>query len=184
MTSPPRPPLLRLARGIDRFTAATVHVFVLLLVPLVLANVVEVVMRYFLNSPTTWAADLTVMTYGAFFMLGAAYTMLKGGHVRTDMLWDRFSVRTKGWIDGIAYLLLFLPVMALIFFTTVDNAWNAFVMGEVSEMGLWRPVTWPFRSVIPLSALLMFFQGVSEAIKALWTATTGEVVSAVSKIEL
>lgn len=182
--SPPLPAPLRLAQGIDRFTAAAVRAVVLLLAPLVLANVVEVVMRYFLDSPTTWAADMTVMTYGSFFMLGAAYTMLKGGHVRTDMLWDRFSVRTKGWIDGIAYLLLFLPVMTLILFTTVDDAWTAFRIGEVSELGLWRPVTWPFRSVIPVAALLMFIQGVSEAIKALWTAATGEVVAAGGTVEI
>lgn len=179
-----RHPLLRLAHRIDRFTSASANIVVLLLAPLVLANVVEVVMRYFLGSPTTWAADMTVMTYGPFFMLGAAYTMLKGGHVRTDMLWDRFSVRTKGWIDGIAYLLLLLPVMGLIFFTTVDEAWNAYSIGERSELGLWRPLTWPFRSALPLAALLMFVQGISETIKAIWTATTGEVLIATDKIEI
>ena len=53
------------------------------------------------------------MSFGALFMLGAAYTLLKGAHVRTDMLWEKFSDRKKGIIDSIAFLLFFLPSMAI-----------------------------------------------------------------------
>ncbi len=177
-------PALRIAQAIDRFTSIAVYVPLLLLVPLILANVVEVVMRYALNSPTTWAADMTVMTYGSFFMLGSAYTMFKGAHVRTDMFWDKFSVRTKGKIDGISYVVLFLPVMALLFFTSIDDFYNAYTIGERSELGLWRPLTWPFRAVIPLTSLLMFVQGISETIKSIWAARTGEVLVPAEKIEI
>ena len=55
------------------------------------------------------------MSFGALFMLGAAYTLLKGAHVRTDMLWEKFSDRKKGIIDSIAFLLFFLPSMAILF---------------------------------------------------------------------
>ena len=175
---------LRLAFAIDRFTSASIYLPMLFLAPLIVANVIEVVMRYLLDSPTTWAADVTVMTYGAFFMLGSAYTMLKGGHVRTDMLWEKFSVRTKGKIDALAHLLLFLPVMALIFFSSIDDFYYAYSIGERSELGLWRPLTWPFRAVIPLAALLMFIQGISETIKSLWAAATGEVLVPTEKIEI
>jgi TRAP-type mannitol/chloroaromatic compound transport system permease small subunit len=127
---------------------------------------------------------MTVMTYGSFFMLGAAYTMLKGAHVRTDMFWDKFSVRTKGKIDSVSYLFLFLPVMALLFFTSIDDFYYAYEMGERSELGLWRPLTWPFRAVIPLAALLLFIQGISETIKSIWAACTGEILVPTEKIEI
>ncbi len=50
---------------------------------MVLSLVYEVVARYFFNAPTTWAYDMTYMTYGAFFMLGAglsrwAFLLVKG----------------------------------------------------------------------------------------------------------
>ena len=61
------------------------------------------------------------MSYGALFMLGCAYALLKGAHVRTDMLWDKFSTRKKGWIDAVAYLVFFLPTMAVLFFMSVDD---------------------------------------------------------------
>jgi TRAP-type mannitol/chloroaromatic compound transport system permease small subunit len=159
--------------AIDRFTGRFVYVVALLLAPLVLANVVEVVMRYVLGSPTVWAADVTVMSYGSLFMLGSAYALLKGAHVRTDIFWNGYSQRTQGIIDSAAYLFLFLPVMGLIFAISIDDAVYSFSIDERSTLSLWRPIMWPFRAVIPLAAALMFAQGVSELLKALWAATTG-----------
>jgi len=165
---------LRVIRAVDGFTARFVHLVALLLVPMILANVVEVFMRYLLDSPTVWAADMTVMTYGSLFMLGSAYAMFKGAHVRTDIFWTGFSVRTRGVIDSTAYVLLFLPVMALIFAISIDDAIYAYSIDERSTLSLWRPILWPFRAVIPVAAVLMFAQGISELLKALWAASTGQ----------
>lgn len=151
---------------------------------MILANVCEVFMRYLLGMPTVWAADVTVMTYGSLFMLGSAYTLFKGAHVRTDIFWEHFSERTKGIIDSAAYLLLFLPVMGVIFAISIDDAWYAYSIDERSTLSLWRPILWPFRAIIPLSALLMFAQGISELLKALWAASTGEVLVHHEKIAL
>ena len=177
-------PVWNVIRTIDRFTAAMMAVVALLLIPMILGNVVEVFMRYALDAPTVWAADVTVMTFGAFFMLGSAYTMLKGAHVRTDIFWDRYSDRTKGLIDSISYLFLFLPVMALLFFISIDDFAYAYSINERSTLSLWRPIMWPFRAVIPLAALLMFVQGISELLKSLWAASTGEVLVRPEKIEI
>lgn len=181
---PLQPFILIVIRAIDRMTASFVPLLMLLLVPLILANVVEVFMRYVLGRPTTWAADVTVMAYGSLFMLGAAYALLKGAHMRTDMFWERFSERTKGLIDAVSYLFLFLPVMAVIFSVSLDDVMQAYSLDERSTLGLWRPVVWPFRAVIPLSALLLFLQGTSELLKSLWAVRTGKVLVQHEKIEI
>ena len=113
-TTPP-PAYIGAIRTIDRITGILGHVVALLVVPLVLANTVEVFMRYFLRQPTAWAADVTVMSFGALFMLGAAYALREGAHVRTDMLWDKFSDRKKGIIDSVAFVVFFFPTMAILF---------------------------------------------------------------------
>jgi TRAP-type mannitol/chloroaromatic compound transport system permease small subunit len=169
---------------IDRVTGATGIILALLLIPLIGSSVFEVVARYLFRAPTTWAADVSVMSSSTIFMVGAAYALLKGAHIRTDLLWDSFSVRTKGAIDAVAYLLLFLPVMALLFFISVDDAIYAFQIGETSQLGLWRPLLWPFRAMIPLAAGLLFFQGISEVLKALWQWKTGIVLAQHEKIEI
>ena len=61
-----------------------------------LAVAYEVIARYLFNAPTIWAFDVTYMLYGTLFMLGAAYALHKGAHIRTDFFWEQFSTRKKG----------------------------------------------------------------------------------------
>lgn len=175
---------LSVIRAIDRFTGATIYPVMLLLVPLILSNVIEVVMRYVWKEPTVWASDMTVMTYGSLFMLGAAYTLREGAHVRTDIFWDKFSDRTKGTIDSVCYLLLFLPVMVVLFAISIDDFWYSYSIRERSTLGLWAPVVWPFRAVVPLSAALLFIQGVSELLKSLYAVRTGKELVHREKVEI
>jgi TRAP-type mannitol/chloroaromatic compound transport system permease small subunit len=181
----PRPSGLYLAviRTIDRITQWSGYLFTLIIVPLILANVVEVFMRYVMNEPTVWALDVTTMSFGALFMLGAAYALLQGAHVRTDMLWDKFSDRTKGIIDSVAYVLFFLPSMAILFYISVDDFLYAYELNERST-SVWAPITWPLRAVVPVTALLLFLQGISELLKSLWAVRTGEELVHHEKIEI
>ena len=175
---------LLVIRVIDKITEWTGYLFTLIIIPLVLANVIEVFRRYVLNDPTIWALDVTTMSFGALFMLGCAYALLKGAHVRTDMLWDKFSTRKKGWIDTVAYILFFLPTMAVLFFMSVDDFLYSMSINEKSNLGAWQPIIWPLRAVIPITAGLLFMQGISELLKSLWAARTGEELVHHEKIEI
>lgn len=171
-------------RAIDAFTLWSAYLFALLLIPLILANVTEVFMRYVMEDPTIWALETTVMAFGAFFMLGSAYTLQKGAHVRTDVLWDNFSVRTKGVIDSVGYVVFFIPSMLLLLYMSFNEFVYAWSIGEVSSYGAWRPIIWPLRGVIPVTAFLLLLQGVSELLKSLWAARTGEELVHHEKIEI
>ena len=171
-------------RTIDRITEIVGYLVALLIVPLVLANTIEVFMRYFLRQPTSWAADVTVMSFGALFMLGSAYALLKGAHVRTDMLWENFSDRKKGLIDSIAFIVFFFPAMAILFFLSFDDFLYSWEMDERSTLASWQPIIWPLRAVIPFTALLLMLQGVSELLKSLWAARTGVALVRHEKIEI
>ena len=175
---------LAVIRAIDKFTEVTSYLFVLVIIPLILANVVEVFARYVLRAPTVWALDVTTMSYATLFMLGAALALLKGAHVRTDMLWEKFSDRTKGMIDTLAALLLFLPTMAVLFCLSIDDFFHAFSIDERSSSGAWTPIIWPLRGVIPLAAFMLFLQGISELLKSLWAWRTGEFLTKHEKIEV
>lgn len=158
---------------IDTFSEWTGNAFAWLCVPLAIVVFYEVVSRYFFDNPTIWAYDLSYMLYGALFMLGAAFALRRGAHIRTDMLWEKFSDTTKGKIDFYAYIFFFFPGMILLFSTSIDDAWNAFMIGEVSEQTPWRPYLWPIKSVVPLTALLLLIQGVSEILKSWYMMRTG-----------
>lgn len=181
---PPPRAYLAVIGAIDRFTELTAYLFVIAMIPLVLANVIEVFARYALRSPTIWALDVTTMSYAVLFMLGAALALLKGAHVRTDMLWEKFSDRRKGMIDSLALAVFFLPTMAVLFYLSVDDFLYSISIDERSSTGAWTPVLWPLRGVIPLTAFMLFVQGISELLKSLWAWRTGEFLSRHEKIEV
>jgi TRAP-type mannitol/chloroaromatic compound transport system permease small subunit len=161
-------------RAIDRFAELCGVAIAWLMVPLVAAVVYEVVARYAFAAPTIWSFDVTYMLYGAMFMLGAAYALRIGAHIRTDFFWERWSPRTRGVIDTVAYVVFFFPGIALFLWVGWDEAWYAWEIGELSEQTPWRPALWPLKATIPLAAALLLLQGVSELVKSLYAAATGQ----------
>ena len=178
------PKHIRLVRIIDKFTDTTGTWVAWLNMPLVAAISYEVISRYMFNSPTIWSFDVTYMLYGTIFMLGCAYALHKGAHIRTDFFFEKWSVKTKGTIDSIAYLVFFFPSLIVFFFVSAGEGWYSFSIGEVSEQTPWRPLLWPYKWVIPLAVLLLLIQGVSETIKSLWAARTGIELEHKEKIEI
>jgi TRAP-type mannitol/chloroaromatic compound transport system permease small subunit len=178
------PALLTATGTIDRFTDKVGLVVAWVNVPLVLAVSYEVVARYFFNTPTIWVFDVTYMLYSVIFMMGAAYALHKGAHIRTDFFFENWSTRTKGLIDSVAYLVFFFPSLFVFFFVSADEAWYAFRISETSEQTPWRPLLWPFKTIIPLTCLLLLVQGVSETIKSLHAAFTGIELEHKEKVEV
>ena len=178
------PQLVAITGLIDRFTDATGVCVAWLNVALVLAVAYEVVSRYFFNAPTIWVFDVTYMLYGTIFMLGAAYALHKGAHIRTDFFFEAWSTRTKGVIDSIAYIGLFFPSLFIFLIVSGNEGWYAFTINEVSEQTPWRPILWPYKWVVPLTCLLLLIQGVSETIKSLFAAITGIEIEHKDKVEV
>ena len=178
------PQIIAFTRQIDRFSDSVGLAVAWLNVPLVLAVAYEVISRYFFNAPTIWSFDVTYMLYSAIFMLGAAYALHLGAHIRTDFFFESWSTRTKGLIDSIAYLALFFPSLILFFFVGSQEAWHAFLISETSEQTPWRPLLWPFKLIIPVACLLLIIQGVSEVIKSLYAAYTGVELEHKEKVEV
>ena len=180
----PSPTLIKLVQVIDKFTDTTGTWISWLSVPLVLAVSYEVFARYLFSAPTIWSFDATYMLYGTLFMLGAAYALLKGAHIRTDFFFERWSIRTKGMIDSIAYLVFFFPSLLVFLYISGEEGWYAFSIGETSEQTPWRPILWPFKMVVPLTCILLLIQGISETIKTVWAARTGIELEHKEKVEL
>jgi TRAP-type mannitol/chloroaromatic compound transport system permease small subunit len=164
---------MRAIAAIDRFSVWVGVAVAWLTVPLVIAVAWEVVARYVFAAPTLWSFDVTYMLYGAMFMLGAAYALRVGAHIRTDFFWERWSWRTRGIIDSVAYVAFFFPGIALFLWVGWHEAWYAFEIGETSEQTPWRPLLWPLKATVPLAAALLLVQGVSELAKSLYAAITG-----------
>ena len=161
-------------RLIDRFSEWTGAVVAWSMLPLVGAVAYEVIARYFFAAPTVWSFEITYMLYGAMFMLGAAYALRMGAHIRTDFFWERWSPRTRGLIDAVAYVLFFFPGLALLLWVGWGEALYAYDIGETSEQTPWRPLLWPLKAAVPLAAALLILQGLAELAKSLFAVASGE----------
>ena len=184
MPAAPSPRLIKAVNVIDKFTDTTGTWVAWLNVPLVLAVAYEVFARYLFDAPTIWSFDVTYMLYGTIFMLGAAYALHKGAHIRTDFFFEKWSIRTKGVIDSTAYIVFFFPAIFTFLIVSWNEGWYAFQIGETSEQTPWRPILWPFKWVVPLACLLLLIQGVSETIKSVYAARLGIELEHKEKIEV
>ena len=178
------PGLIRTVRVIDKFTDTTGTAVAWLSMPLVFIVAYEVFARYAFDAPTIWSFDLTYMLYGTIFMLGAAYALHKGAHIRTDFFFERWSIRTRNMIDSIAYIVFFFPSLIVFLWVSGAEGWYSYGIGETSEQTPWRPILWPYKMVVPLACVLLLIQGVSETIKSVYAARFGIELEHKEKIEV
>ena len=165
--------LARLSRRLDQIAIWSGRLAAWLVVPMVLSLVYEVVSRYFFNMPTAWAYDMTFILYGTFFMLGAPYTLMKKGHIRTDSLYAGWSPRRQGLTDAVCYLVFFFPSIVIFSWLGWEYFWKSFEQGERFVTSPWMPAAWPLKFMMPLAGVLLLVQGTSETLKSIYAAVRG-----------
>ena len=171
---PDMAPWMRVVIGlIDVFSLWCGRVFCVLLLPMLAVMVYEVVARKLFVAPTDWAYDLSRMFSGALFMLGAAYALMRGVHIRADFLYRTMSERMQGTVDLALYLLLYFPSLILFFWVTFDFAFSSYQRNESVNDTAWMPIVWPVRFTMPIGAGLLILQGVSESLKCVYAIQKG-----------
>lgn len=126
-----------------------------LVLPLMAVIVVEVIARYGFHSPTIWAWEMSRFFGGSMFVLALGYIYLRDQHVRVDILYSKWSPRTKAIINVVLVLLLVLPVLIPALQRMYDTAILSWVTKEVSSDSAWRVPVYPFKAVMPFSMSLL-----------------------------
>jgi TRAP-type mannitol/chloroaromatic compound transport system permease small subunit len=160
-------------RVLDGISEGSGRLFAWLILPLMGSLVFEVIARYFFNAPTTWAYDMSYTLYSAIFLLGAAYALRHGDHVRTDFIYRLLSARWQGIIDSVLYLVFLTPALVLLTVLSAQRAYHSWQIGEVAMSSLWQPPMYPFRMLLPIALTLLLLQVLAEVGRALYSAITG-----------
>ncbi|MBC8419118.1 MAG: TRAP transporter small permease subunit [Proteobacteria bacterium] len=164
--------LLKLLDGLSEWSG---RIFVWLVIPLTIAVVFEVISRRFFNSPHIWSTEVIDFIYGPHFMLAAAYTLLYKAHVKIDVIYDKFSPRTRGILDIITYMVFFFPFCIIVFYQGVIFAHTSWAMGETSDSAALRILPL-IKTVIPVAIGLLLMQGIATYIRAIIQAIKGEEI--------
>ncbi len=154
--------------GINRFSYATGNVVCWLTLPICLAMTYEIIARYFFLAPTVWAYDISRMFYGALFMLGAGYALMRGVHIRADFIYRNWRPRVQATVDAILYIFFYFPGMIVFFFTGFDFAYDSWDRGELGMDTAWMPHMGPIKSAIPIGTAFLIIQGVSELLQCFY----------------
>lgn len=130
--------------------------------------------------PSLWTLETAQFLMVAYFLLGGPYSMQTGDHVRMDLLYSRWSPRTRAIIDSATCL-------ALIFYLTflllggLSSTQYAIEFGERSYSA-WRPYMWPIKVVMCAAILLMLLQAIAQLIRDI-AAARGEPLPAYTPTE-
>jgi TRAP-type mannitol/chloroaromatic compound transport system permease small subunit len=125
----------------------------------------EVICRYFLNAATTWTAEVENYLQITIVMLGGAYGLSHGGHVRVDVLHQHFKERTKALVDIFTALLVMLISFPMIWFGG-RIALEAFLTGQTSSSAA-ELTLWPSMATVPAGAALLALQSLALASSAI-----------------
>jgi TRAP-type mannitol/chloroaromatic compound transport system permease small subunit len=143
--------------------------YVVLIIMIVL--IYEVILRTFFGKPTLWGYETAGMLFGAYCMVVGAYTHRHDAHVRMDVLYGRWEVRTKARVE-IFTSFLTIAFLAVFLWKAVQNAWESWAMLEYSGSA-WGPPVFPLKTVICIGVLLLLLQSVVHFIKNLVVGIKG-----------
>ena len=167
----------------DRLSSWFGKSFAWLILVMALGVGYEVFVRYGLNAPTSWAFDLSYITYGTLFMMGGAYTLSRGGHVRGDFIYRLWKPRTQARVELVLYFLFFFPgVIALIVadWKYAARSWRYLEVSVNSPAGI--PI-FQFKTVIVAAGILLFTQGIAQVFRCILCIRTGEWMIAAEDVE-
>lgn len=161
-------------RFADALSAWFGKVFGWLIILMTLGMSFEVASRYLFNSPTPWALDISFIMYGTLFMMGGAYTLSRGGHVRGDFIYRLWSERTQAKVDLTLYILFFLPGVTALIFSGWKYASRSWSYAEVSVNSPAGIPIYQFKTVIVAAGILLMIQGIAQIFRCIICIREGQ----------
>jgi TRAP-type mannitol/chloroaromatic compound transport system permease small subunit len=170
-------------RFADALSAWFGKAFAWLIVLMTFGTSYEVFVRYILGRPTPWALDVSFIMYGTLFMMGGAYTLSRGGHVRGDFLYRLWKPRTQASVDLVLYLIFFFPGVTALIFAGWKYASRSWGYGEVSVNSPAGIPIYQFKMVIVAAGILLFIQGIAQVFRCIRCIRDNEWIEAEADVE-
>ena len=120
-----------------------------------------VVLRYGFSIGFPWMQEFYVWQHAVVFVVGAGFTFMHRGHVNVDILYTRFTPRTKAWVDILGTLLFLLPWMAVLAWTSSQFILNSWSILEPSSQTDGMPGVFVLKTMIWVFCGVVSLQGIA-----------------------
>jgi len=119
--------------------------------------------RNVINIPLSWTVELAQFTMTAYYIVGGAYSMQLGDHVRMDLVYDRLSEKTKAKVDCFtSFFLVFYLITLLV--GSISSTMYAIEYGQ-RKFSQWNPSMIPIKVIMVFGITLMLLQAISTFFK-------------------
>lgn len=132
----------------------------------------NVVLRYLFSYGSVWAQELEWHLLAPLILFGIAYALLKGEHVRVDVLYARFSGKSRERVNLVSALLC-LAISLIIVYLSIHYVQQAYVIDEKSPDPGGLTHRWVLKAFIPVGFALLALQSVAEIVKS-WRRMHGK----------
>lgn len=119
--------------------------------------------RIFFGVPINWALEMSQFILSAYYLLGGAYTLQLGQHVRMDLIYDRLSARKRAITDAVTILFVIF-YLAVLFGGGLSSTNYAIAYGQ-KNYSAWSPPLWPIKVVMTAAIFMMLLQCISTFFK-------------------
>ena len=157
----------RISKYLDSFSEMTGKICSWFVALMVLVTCLVVIMRYGLDMGSVFLQDVVLYLHGGLFLLGAAFALKRGAHVRVDIFYRNFSTSKKALVDLLGNLIFLQPICWTILLYSwgyVEFSWRIM---EVSPEPDGLPFVYVQKSLLIVVAILLALQSISEILKSL-----------------
>lgn len=134
---------------------------------MVLLTITVVILRYVFNIGAIPLQESIMYLHGILFLTGIPYGIYKNTHVRVDIFYAQMKSSRKSLVDVCGHALFLIPVATFILITSWPYtlaSWRVFE-GSAEVGGI--PAIFLLKTLVPVAALLMLLQAVSEILKTI-----------------
>lgn len=125
-----------------------------------------VLARYAFGFGSIAGQEAVTWLHSLVFLLGAAYALRHGQHVRVDLFYQRFSPRGRALADLLGTVFFLLPFCSFMLWVSLDYVGASWGQREGSREPGGLPGVFLLKTLIPVAAALLALQGVSLALRA------------------
>jgi len=155
----------RISRTIDAILGGIGFLFSWLWVAIVGVILYAVIGRYAFGQGSVMLEEVEWHLAGAAWLIGLSYTLVHDGHVRVDVLHERFSLRGQAWVELFGLVLLLLPFLIIALDSMIPYFWSSYLQGEESQAPAGLPARWALKFFLPLSFALLILAAISRLLK-------------------
>ena len=154
---------------IDTFTEFCGKLTAWATLAMMLCTCFVVVARYLFGSGSIALQETVIYLHAFAFMLGTAFTLKRGGHVRVDIFYRHFSARRRALVDTFGALFFLLPTCGIIFWLSFDYVSNSWAIYERSAESAGLPWVYLLKTLLLIMPTLLLLQGFGEFLKSFRT---------------